>query len=76
MNALECTLLPVSSLLPAPGHREEGGACYAPLLPSLHLGAIRYVPTGLIVVEVRFSVKAAMYSPDWPILADYLLKAS
>ncbi len=30
----------------------------------------------LIVVEVRFSVKAAMQVPDWPILADYLLKAS
>jgi hypothetical protein len=72
-NAL-CCLYPPCYL--PPGHREEGGACYAPLLPSLHLGAIRYVPTGLIVVEVRFSVKAAMYVPDWPILADYLLKAS
>ena len=60
----------------APGHGEEGGGCYALLLPSLHVDVIHYVPTGVIVVEVRFSVKAPMQAPDWPILADYLLKVS
>jgi hypothetical protein len=72
-NAL-CGLHPPCYL--SPGHREEGGCCYAPLLPYLHLGAIHYVPTNLIVVEVRFSVKATIQVSDWPILADYLLKAS
>ena len=73
LNAL-CCLHPPCYL--PPGHGEGGGGCHAPLLPSLHLGAIPYVPTELIVVEVPFSVKAAIQVPDWPILADYLLKAS